>query len=145
MLVLLSPMLAPAWARPEARAGLSFLAYPGEAITLDGGASADSAGLPLTYAWVQVAGPPVALRAADTVGPAFDAETPGVHRFELRVQAGGSTSAPDVVDVIVVDPDIAATAAGAPAEGGCQALPAPAVPLALPLLLGVALRARRRP
>lgn len=144
MLVLLSPLLASAWARPEARAGLSFLAYPGETITLDGSASADPSGLPLSFAWVQVAGPPVELRASDTEAPAFDASTPGVHRFELRVQAGGSSSAPDLVDVIVVDPDIAVTATGAPAEGGgCATAGGSPAPMAA-LLLGAALLCRRR-
>lgn len=123
---------------PVALAGRAFLAYPGETIILDGSQSFDPEGYELTWSWVQVHGPRVDLRNAETPNPEFDAAQPGVHSFELVVDDGIQESDPDVVDVIVVDPGIAADP-----RGGCSATPAPPAGL-LALLPLLALSRRRR-
>lgn len=93
-------------APPEARAGRPFLAYPGDTIELNGSESSDPDGDPITsWAWAQVDGPAAALEDTGGPHPVFTANVPGTYSFELVVGAGGETSEPDVVDVIVVDPE----------------------------------------
>lgn len=121
---------------PVALAGVPFLAYPGERIVLDGSASYDPEGAPLSWDWTQVHGPTVELRAATTANPEFDAEQAGTYTFELVVGDGLQESEPDEVDVIVVDPAIGEDVQ---AEG-CQATPA----VGGLLLLLPALARRRR-
>lgn len=93
-------------AAPVALAGRPFLAYPGDLIELNGSESADPDGDAITaWAWSQVGGPAVALEATGGPRPRFQVEEPGTYSIELVVGAGGETSAPDVVDIIVVAPD----------------------------------------
>jgi hypothetical protein len=108
---------------PVARAGEAFLAYPGESITLNASASGDPDGDALTYTWRQTAGPPVNLLDVDGPTPRFKADESGTHSFQLVVSAGGQNSDPDVVDVVVADPDAGrrldpAGCSTAPAAGG---------------------------
>ena len=130
-------------APPEALAGRAFLAYPGDTIELNGSQSADPDGDPIaSWAWSQVDGPVVALAKTGGPSPTFTAQEPGTYSFELVVGAGGQTSAPDVVDVIVVDP--AAGTRHDPGVGGCSAAPAaPAGGLVVTLLALVGGRRRR--
>ena len=126
-------------APPVARAGESFLAYPGEAITLNAASSSDADGDPLQYAWRQTGGPDTSLSADDGPRPGFTPTAPGTYRFQLVVTAGDENSAADFADVVVVDPDLADHATGG--AGGCAAAPA-AGGLALTGLLVLARRRR---
>ncbi|RME26541.1 MAG: hypothetical protein D6798_06485 [Deltaproteobacteria bacterium] len=137
---LLVVLTAPARADdpPVALAGQPFLAYPGEHIVLDGSASYDPEGWDLTFQWTQVGGPEVTLIHPDGPHPEFDAVEPGVHSFQLIVDDGFQASEPDVVDVIVVDPEIGARA------GGCSSTPGAVPGLVAAGLLVPALVTRRR-
>ena len=106
MLAALVPLLSIAQlatAAPEARAGRTFLAYPGETIRLDG---TTSVAIDPDFRWVQIGGPRVPLSGADTARPEFYADLPGRYTFELTVREGEDASVPDEVDVVVLDPEI---------------------------------------
>jgi len=105
-------------AEPVARAGQTFLAYPGESVRLNGTASD---GDNLQYRWVQIGGPRVPLDDADSARPSFYAEVSGRYTFELTVRAGEATSSPDEIDVVVLDPDVGTRYTGA---DGCSTLAA---------------------
>jgi hypothetical protein len=94
-------VVAPAGA-PLAVAKGPFVALAGATVQLDGSASVDPSGLPLTYRWAQVVGPPVALAGADTATPSFVVPaTPISLSFTLTVSDGLATSSPAVVIVDV--------------------------------------------
>jgi hypothetical protein len=129
-------------APPEARAGRPFLAYPGDAIELNGSQSVDPDGDQISsWAWSQVDGPTVALAKTGGPNPAFTAGDPGTYSFALVVGAGGETSEADVVDVVVVDPE-AGTRHHA-GSGGCSSVGAVTVGWALSAL-GLFTIARRQ-
>ena len=104
-------------ALPVAEAGLGVMAYVGDTVILNGTASADPDGAPLTYTWEQTSGPPVDLRKGDTAKPEFEVAGPGTLRFSLVVFDGVETSVPDEVAVVVPDRD--ALPAGEQG-GGCN-------------------------
>ena len=58
---------------PIANAGLSQTVFEGELVTLDGSQSRDPEGTPVTFAWRQVAGPPVTLSNPLSARPLFSA------------------------------------------------------------------------
>lgn len=123
-----------------ARAGQSFLAYPGETIVLNGTGSTGPEGSELNYTWSQVAGPEVRLVRGDTAQPEFLAAEPGTHSFSLFVSVGAEYSATDEVDVVVVDP-----AAGDHLfSKGCAAAPLPSRTTALLAAVAMVLGLRRR-
>ncbi len=105
---------------PVALAGQPLMAYPGDTIVLDGSGSYDPDGRNLSWSWTPVAGPDVTLDRAGTSNPTFTVGEAGTYSIELIVTAGNDSSAPDVVDVIAVDP----AAGERMASGGCQAAPA---------------------
>lgn len=85
---------------------------PGETVTLDGRGSSDADGDTLTYLWTQTGGTPVRLENANTAMPSFTAPGgSGEVTFELTVNDGIETSAPDSVVISVQDNIAAATAA----------------------------------
>ncbi|MHB9032681.1 MAG: PKD domain-containing protein [Anaerolineae bacterium] len=91
---------------PTANAGPDQRVKPRALVTLDGSGSSDpDGGLPLSYSWQQVGGPPVDLSDSEAAMPTFTA--PGyttVLTYTLTViDTGGLASAPDEV-VITVEP-----------------------------------------
>lgn len=90
---------------PTADAGLDITLNENSAIQLNGNASSDPDGDPLTYSWVQVSGPPVSLYGETTAIP--DLTTPFVGAggvdltFELTVDDGFGGTATDTVVIHV--------------------------------------------
>lgn len=83
---------------PVAAAGADMAVPWGMDVTLDGGASSDPEGLPVTYVWTQVPAATVALADADTAMPTFTA--PGADEtltFELEVSDGAQSATDQVV------------------------------------------------
>jgi hypothetical protein len=74
-------------------------------VTLDGANSYDEDGEAITFAWVQTAGPAVALAGADAAAPTFTAPLVGpageTLTFALTVNDGSHDSPPDTVNVLV--------------------------------------------
>ena len=93
---------------PTADAGADQTVVELDVVTLDGSASADLDGDALTFAWLQTAGPNVALNDATAEQPTFDAPdvtaavTPMTLTFQLAV-SDGSITANDTVDIVVDD------------------------------------------
>jgi len=91
---------------PITDAGLSrYAAY--DPIFLDGTGSYDPDGSgPLSYAWRQIAGPPVVITDADTANPKISGfvQTDAIQEceFELVVSDGELISEPDTVKVVIV-------------------------------------------
>jgi hypothetical protein len=81
------------------------------AVSLDGSASFDPQGRPLTFRWRQAGGPAVALSSSEVASPAFSTAFPGVHAFELTV-ASATARAIGEIDV-VVDPSTGSVPAAA--------------------------------
>lgn len=87
---------------PTADAGEDQTVTEGDTVTLNGSASFDPDGDPLTYAWSQVAGPEsVVLEDAAAVQARFEAREPGIYEFHLVVHDGEVASGPDAVLVTV--------------------------------------------
>jgi len=87
---------------PVANAGAAVVAVVGQTVTLDGSASYDPDGDPVSYVWSQASGPvTVSLSSANTARPSFVASQAGVYVFELRVYDGQDTSSASPVTVTV--------------------------------------------
>ena len=90
---------------PVANAGPNQVVAGGQLVTLNGGGSTDPNSDPLTYAWLQMTGAPVALSDAAASMPTFTAPAaiPGSQtlRFQLVVADGSFSSPPDTVDVVI--------------------------------------------
>jgi PKD domain len=92
---------------PVANAGANQSKNPGLLVTLNGSASFDPAGLPLTYLWAQVSGLPVVLSSTTAVSPTFTAPASGALGFTLVVNNGfvSSVAAITTVTVNTAGPD----------------------------------------
>jgi len=76
---------------PVANAGSNQTVAAGAAVALNGSASSDPDGTPLTYLWTQTSGPAVALSSTSVVSPTFTAPSvsaPTVLGFSLTVSDG---------------------------------------------------------
>jgi hypothetical protein len=91
---------------PTANAGAPVTVPVGATVTLDGTQSFDPSGLPLTYRWTQIGGPPVLLLGATTAAPFFTAPpqlagTVPIATFMLLVDNGLLPSLPAIVTVTI--------------------------------------------
>jgi hypothetical protein len=88
---------------PTANAGTDQTKVAGSIVTLDGSASTDPDGDPLTFLWCQVSGPSVALSDPSSPTPSFTAPATGwggaVLVFRLVVSDGVANSTPDTVSI----------------------------------------------
>ena len=88
---------------PIAQAGPAVTVDPDITVTLDGSASRDPDGDPITHHWSQIAGPPVTLDVTDPVHPTFS--TQGLSNvavaFQLVVRDATAISIPDTVTITV--------------------------------------------
>jgi hypothetical protein len=85
---------------PVAEAGTNQTVDTGSLVTLDGSASFDPDGDPLTYEWTQIDGEVVTLNGADTPNPSFVAIN-GRYVFRLKVTDPDGDWDVDNVDIVV--------------------------------------------
>lgn len=91
---------------PIANAGPDQTVNEGAVVTLNGTGSSDPDGNPLTFSWTQTAGPTVTLSNPASATPTFTApqvSTSTVLTFQLVVNDGSLSSAPDTVNITVLD------------------------------------------
>ena len=87
---------------PIAHAGPDRSAQVEDTVTLDGSASYDPDGDPITYAWsitARPAGSAAELAGANTVSPSLVIDAPGNYTVQLVVNDGAENSAPDAMRV----------------------------------------------
>ncbi|MHC4646257.1 MAG: PKD domain-containing protein [Planctomycetota bacterium] len=72
-------------------------------VSLDGSASCDPNGDPLTYQWRQIDGPAVGLSDPNNVAPQFVPPDFGTYVFELVVNDGDTDSVPDTVSIVITN------------------------------------------
>jgi hypothetical protein len=107
-------------AMPAADAGADQTVHAGSLVTLDGSASADPAGRPLSFAWTLTSvpvGSAAALQNAGTPNPTFTADRPGTFTASLAVTNSLGLTSTDPVDIV------ATNAAPVAAAGGDQTIP----------------------
>ena len=88
---------------PVAEAGADQSAARGESVQLDGSASSDVDGDPLTFAWSFISvpvGSTATLSAATSATPSFVVDLPGPYVVELIVDDGALASDPDTVTIV---------------------------------------------
>ncbi len=101
--------------RPVANAGPDQTVFRGAVVTLNGSASRDPEGATLTYQWTlisQPTGSSVTLNNPTSVKPQFTPLILGNYLFQLVVNDGESNSAPDSVQITVVNRPPTANAGG---------------------------------
>jgi len=110
---------------PIADAGAAQTVPSGAVVTLDGSGSTDPNGLPLTYAWTQIGGTPVAISTPSSARPVFVAPTIAgglpaeVLTFSLVVSDLRGSSAPATI-AVTVNPSPAAFLAPIAHAGAAQ-------------------------
>jgi hypothetical protein len=75
----------------------------GDLVVLDGTGSMDPEGLPVTYAWLQIAGPKVILDNPSAIRTTFTPVRAALYTFQLTVSDGVNSSLPAVVSLTVKD------------------------------------------
>lgn len=95
---------------PTANAGVDQSVATGALTTLNGSASSDPEGEPLSYAWTQTAGTTVTLSSASAASPTFTPATAGVRTFQLVVTDGTGATSTDTVAITVTSGNVPPTA-----------------------------------
>jgi RHS repeat-associated protein len=93
---------------PVANAGANQSVFIGTTVQLDGSASSDADGDPLTYRWsitVQPSGSLAVLSDSSAVNPTFVADVAGNYVAQLIVNDGKVDSAPSTVMIVVANPN----------------------------------------
>jgi len=104
---------------PAADAGPDQTVASAAEVELDGSASWDPSSLPLEYAWLQIAGPEVALSDPASATPSLTAPAgPATLTFSLAVSNGVETSEPSTMTVEVGEGPRTAPPAEPPGGGG---------------------------
>ncbi len=88
---------------PAANAGPDQIVVQGTVVTLNGSASSDPFGNPLTYSWsmtAKPAGSAAVLSGASSATVTFTADIPGVYNIGLTVNNGKMNSSPDVAAIL---------------------------------------------
>ncbi len=87
---------------PVAMPGINQTVMVNTEVALDGSASFDPAGNPLTFSWRQVNGVPVILSNPNQAFTTFFPDLPGIYSFELTVDngVGGTDSSVVIITVI---------------------------------------------
>jgi hypothetical protein len=88
---------------PTADAGADQVVDAGTQVVLDGTATKDANGDPISFSWTQIEGAAVPLQGIDQEMASFLPQISGVYRFELVAFDGESYSSPDDVQVVVND------------------------------------------
>jgi hypothetical protein len=90
---------------PTADAGPDRIVAKKTMVTLDGAGSSDPDGDTLTFSWIQLSGPSIALSNADTATPTFIPPMRGAYLFQLTVDDGDGGSSTDTVQVTATNAD----------------------------------------
>jgi hypothetical protein len=104
---------------PTAKAGINRTANPGTTVKMNGSASSDPNGLPLTYQWSFIsipAGSGASILGAASVQPTFIPDRAGNYVLQLVVNNGTQNSVPS--QVVIVTPNLPPVASA----GGNQAV-----------------------
>ncbi|ACG72899.1 PKD domain containing protein [Anaeromyxobacter sp. K] len=113
------PPVIPGNAPPIAQAGFDRAVAKGALVQLDGSASRDPEGFPLSYGWTFVSRPvgsAATLQSATSQRASFVADVPG--SYVVRLQVSDGLNAPVSDDVVITSQNVAPTAAaGADREG----------------------------
>ena len=107
----------------KADAGDDQIGLVGRQITLNGIRSEPRG--KIGYRWLQIAGPPVAIKIVDANTYTFVPQVQGMYRFALVVAAGSEISEADTVDVMVGS---TATVVNGPPPAAAPTGPAPVAP-----------------
>lgn len=96
-----APSAPPPNAAPAARLSSDQTVLLGQTVTVDGSASSDPEGTPLTYQWTAAEDNPASVPLPQSASFSFVPAAPGIYRFFLRVSDGENLSATASVAITV--------------------------------------------